>query len=64
MTRAERGALSQHICNFYYDSANKSVETLWTILERKVYEKTFQDIIEGVRKKLRAMWQDGLYSIL
>lgn len=27
MTRDEREALSQRICNFYYDSANKSVKT-------------------------------------
>ncbi len=27
MTCAEREALSQRICNFYYDSANKSVKT-------------------------------------
>ena len=27
MTREEREALSQRICNFYYDSAKKSVKT-------------------------------------
>ena len=27
MTRAEREALSQRICNFYYDSTKKSVKT-------------------------------------
>ena len=27
MTRAEREALSQRICNFYHDSSNKSVKT-------------------------------------
>ena len=27
MTREEREALSQGICNFYYDSAKKSVKT-------------------------------------
>ena len=26
MTREERKALEQRICNFYYDSANKSVK--------------------------------------
>ncbi|CAF1474524.1 unnamed protein product [Adineta ricciae] len=29
MTRAEREALSQRICNFYIDSANKSVKTTY-----------------------------------
>ena len=27
MTREEREALSQRICNFYYDSAKKAVKT-------------------------------------
>ena len=27
MTREEREALSQRICNFYYDSAKKSLKT-------------------------------------
>ena len=27
MTREERQALSQHICNFYHDSVKKSVKT-------------------------------------
>ena len=27
MTREEREALSQRICNFYYDSTKKSVKT-------------------------------------
>ncbi|CAF5049781.1 unnamed protein product, partial [Rotaria magnacalcarata] len=136
MTRDEREALSQRICNFYIDSSNssvktksgrpykisdeqldglvksvnnrcglsqrklgrrfgdnppnvpqaRSIETVWALLERKVYENNWeakyldalarrikqkakefdqnmlQTMIEGVRKKLWAMWRDGLYS--
>ena len=66
----------------------RPIETVWTLLERKVFEdnweaknlaalirrvkqkakeldqKLLQDMIEGVRRKLRAMWRDGLYSVL
>ena len=66
----------------------RPIETLWTVLERKIYENNWeaknidhlvkrikqkakeldqemlQGIIEDVRKKLRAMWRDGLYSVL
>ena len=66
----------------------RPIETLWTLLERKIYENNWeaknidylvkrikqkakkldqemlQGIIEGVRKKLRAMCRDGLYSVL
>ena len=66
----------------------RPIETLWTVLERRVYEnnwqaknldalarrikkkakeldeKTLQGMFEGVRKKLRAMWREGLYSVL
>lgn len=66
----------------------RPIETVWTLLERRVYEnnweaknldvlcrrikekvkeldrKMLQDMIEGVRKKLRKMWREGLYSVL
>jgi transposase len=66
----------------------RPIETVWTQLERKVFEnnwegknltalirrikqkakeldqKMLQDMIEGVRRKLRVMWRDGLYSVL
>lgn len=66
----------------------RPIETIWTQLERKVYEnnwqaknldvlgrrikqkvkeldtKMLQASVESVRKKLRAMWRDGLYSVL
>ncbi|CAF4029601.1 unnamed protein product [Rotaria magnacalcarata] len=65
----------------------RSIETVWALLERKVYENNWeaenldafarrikqkakefdqnmlQAMVEGVRKKLRAMWRDGLYSV-
>jgi hypothetical protein len=64
----------------------RPIETVWTLLEQKVYEgnweaknldilaqrikkkakeldqKMLQTMVEGVRKKLRAMWRNGLYS--
>ena len=64
------------------------IETVWTVLERKIYENNWeaknidhlvkrikqkakeldqemlQGMIEDVGKKLRAMWRDGLYSVL
>ncbi|CAF5178507.1 unnamed protein product, partial [Rotaria magnacalcarata] len=64
----------------------RSIETVWVLLKRKVYENNWeaknldalarrikqkakefdqnmlQTMVEGVRKKLRAMWRDGLYS--
>jgi hypothetical protein len=66
----------------------RPIETVWTLLERKVFEhnwegkslaawirrvkqktkeldqKELQDMIEGGRRKLRAMWRDGSYSVL
>ena len=66
----------------------RPIETVWTVLERKIYENNWeaknidhlvktikqkakeldqemlQGMIEGVGKKLRAMWRDGLYSVL
>ncbi|CAF2036103.1 unnamed protein product [Rotaria magnacalcarata] len=66
----------------------RPIETVGTLLERKVYEsnweaknldvlarrikkkskdldqKMLQDMIDGVRRKLRAMWREGLYSVL
>ncbi|CAF5215760.1 unnamed protein product [Rotaria magnacalcarata] len=65
----------------------RSIETVWALLERKVYENNWeaknldalarrikqkakefdqnmlQAMVEGIRKKLRAMWRDGLYSV-
>ena len=35
MTREERGALSQHICNPYYDSAKKPVKTTINYFEKQ-----------------------------
>ena len=35
MTREEREALSQRICNFYYDSAKKSVKTMVNYLRNQ-----------------------------
>ena len=66
----------------------RPIETLWTVLERRVYENNWeaknldllarrirqkskefdqqmlQTMIEGVRRKLRLMWREGLYSVL
>ena len=66
----------------------RPIETVWTVLERKVYEnnweakildvltriikqkskeldlKMLQSMVDGVRRKLRAMWLEGLYSVL
>ena len=66
----------------------RPIETVWTLLERKIYEnnweaknldvlarrikqkskeldvKMLQNMIKGVRRKLRAMWREGLYSVL
>ena len=66
----------------------RPIETIWTVLERKIYENNWeakntdhlvkrikqkakeldqemlQGMIEDVEKKLRVMWQDGLYSVL
>ena len=66
----------------------RPTETVWTVLERKIYENNWesknidhlvkrikqkakeldqamlQGMIEDVGKKLRAMWRDGLYSVL
>ena len=30
---------------------------------KKLDQQMLQDMMEGVRRKLRAIWQDGLYSI-
>ena len=35
MTREEREAISQRICNFYYDSAKKSVKTTVNYFEKQ-----------------------------
>ena len=35
MTREEREALSQRFCNFYYDSAKKSVKTTVNYFKKK-----------------------------
>ena len=60
------------------------IETLWTVVERKIYENNWeaknidhlvqrikqkatqldQEMLQSVRTKLRAMWRDGLYSVL
>ena len=32
--------------------------------QKNVAQKMLQGIIEDVQKKLRAMWRDGLYSVL
>jgi hypothetical protein len=66
----------------------RPIETVWALLERKVYEKNWQAknldvlgrrikqkvkdldekmlrrMVENVRKKLRKMWRQGLYSVL
>ena len=66
----------------------RPIETVWTVLERKIYENNWeaknidhlvkrmkqkakeldqemlQRMIEDVGKKLRALWRDGLYSVL
>ncbi len=66
----------------------RPIESIWTLLKRKVYEnnwqgndldalarkinqkakeldqKILQAMIECVRKKLWAMWRDGLYLVL
>ena len=47
MTRAQREVLSQRICNFYCDAANKSVKT--TVLKSKIFLKILF-IIQGVAK--------------
>ena len=68
--------------------STRAIETVWTVLERKIYENNWeaktidhlvkrikqkakeldqemlQGMIEDVGKKLRAMWRDGLYSVL
>ena len=31
---------------------------------KELDQEMLQDMIETVRKKLRAMWRDGLYSVL
>ena len=65
----------------------RPIETVWALLERKVYEnnweakdmdalagrikqkakeldqKMLQVMLAGVRKKLRAMWRDGIYTV-
>ena len=35
MTREEREALSQRICNFYYDFADKSVKTMVNYFQKQ-----------------------------
>ena len=66
----------------------RPIETVWTLLERKVYEnnweakdldvsalrikqkskeldlKMLQGMVDCVRRKLRAVWLEGLYSVL
>ena len=48
MTREEREALEQRICNFYYDSANKSVKTMVNYFKK---ENVPQSTIYYVLKK-------------
>ena len=40
MTRAQREALSQRICNFYCDAANKSVKTTVNYFKKQIFLKT------------------------
>ena len=66
----------------------RPIKTVWTLLERKVYEnnweaknldmlarrikqkpkeldlKMLQGMVDGARRKFRAMWREGLYSVL
>ncbi len=46
----------------------RRIETLWAHLAQKVYEnnweaKALQRMVQDVRKKLRQMWREGLYSV-
>ncbi|CAF5144496.1 unnamed protein product, partial [Rotaria sp. Silwood1] len=59
MTRDEREALSQRICNFYCDSANKSVKTTYGItIDRprsgrplKLSDKKLKQIVKSVNNR-------------
>ena len=53
MTREEREALSQHICNFHYDSAKKSVKTTVNYFKK---QNVPQSTIYYVLKKVFTIW--------
>ena len=53
MTREEREALSQRICNFYYDSAKKSVKTTVNYFKK---QNVPQSTIYYVLKKVFTIW--------
>ena len=40
MAREEREALSQHICNFYYDSVKKSVKTTIIYFKKQAFPQS------------------------
>jgi hypothetical protein len=48
MTRAEKEALSQRICNFYHDAANNSVKTTVNYFKKQnVPQRTIYNIVKG-----------------
>ena len=53
MTREEREALSQRICNFYYDSSKKSVKTTVNYFKK---QNVPQSTIYYVLKKYFTIW--------
>ena len=44
MTREQREALEQRICNFYYDSTHKSVKT--TVKKRNIPQSTIYYVLK------------------
>ena len=58
MTREEREALSQRICNFYYDSPKKSVKTTinyfkkQNVPQRTIYYVLKKYLLYGITKNL------------
>ena len=54
MTRAQREVLSQRICNFYCDAANKSVKTTVNYFKKQnIPQNTLLYI-----KKISTIWND------
>ena len=58
MTRAQREVLSQRICNFYCDAANKSVKTTVNYFKKQnIAQNTLLYI-----KKISTIWNDKRLS--
>ena len=55
MTREQREVLSQRICNFYCDAANKSVKTTINYFKK---QNIPQNTVYYMLKKIPTIWND------